>query len=691
MPDAADSHSPDSAGVSPRSVGLIGKRLGPYEIVEELGQGGMSVVYRARDVRLQREVAVKVLHPFLADRDDARQRFAREALAVAKIQHPNILQIFDFHEDRSEQSYLVMELVNGETLRVFCDRAKVDPPEVAALIGSKLCTALEQAHRLGIVHRDVKPENVMVDDQGNLKLMDFGIAHMRDARSLTITGTLLGSPAHMAPEAIEGRAVDERSDQFSLGTILYWMATGRLPFDAKNPHALLKRIAEGRYTAAQRVNPKISDHLAAIIARTLDSNPELRFPDIGELRDELTAVAREAGIVDVDDTLARFAREPQPTALVLTRAAVDAFTRAAQDLEQRGETAQALSALNHVLALEPTNSEATRALETLTRRLQRASSRQYAQRIGAAVALLAALCSLVYFAVLPRWQSDPEATLASMDDGEQNVSTSTDPMTDSPGVTSALGLPAVSQESLAQNTSVADSGSGAAAKPGQSPAAANHRASGRIGASDPVATAAQLNADALKRAADIERAARERVKAAQAKRAAESGAETQSVDDTSGWREVRFRVDPWADIYLGEEQKAKGAKTATLKLLPGEHVVRFDNTYAAPLTQRIVVPAEGDIPELRFKLEKMKPAYLVVHAEPDGDVKVAGRYKGPAEASQRNPIVVPMPDRVSQAQLRVEISKPGYRPHVVEQQFVPGQTAQIRVTLEPLGSGGGGN
>src|SRR5262245_14271680 len=199
-----------------------------YRLLEEVGQGGMAVVYRAQDSTLKREVAIKVLHPHLLAEGESKQRLEREAQAVAKLQHDNILQIFDYSGGDSPSSFIVTEFIDGQTLKQFLANRKAPLPEVAALIVVEVGNALEHAHSLGIIHRDLKPENVMVRKDGFLKLMDFGVAQVLDLERMTVTGQLLGSPAYMAPEIFEGKPLDFRTDVFSLGVILYQMATGEL-------------------------------------------------------------------------------------------------------------------------------------------------------------------------------------------------------------------------------------------------------------------------------------------------------------------------------------------------------------------------------------------------------------------------------------------------------------------------------
>src|SRR5512146_289266 len=226
----------------------------------------MAVVYRGRDSALDREVAVKLLHPHLATAKESRARFSREARAVARLAHPGIVEIYDYAGEGTPESYLVTEFVRGRTLRAFSQEVGFGYPEVGMLVGRALADALVHAHGAGVIHRDLKPENVLVKvgEAPAVKLADFGIARiLASDERMTMTGALVGSPNHMAPESIEGRAAAPSSDVFSLATILYWLATGKMPFEAPNPTATLRRVIEGDCADPREVCPAVSDALGA--------------------------------------------------------------------------------------------------------------------------------------------------------------------------------------------------------------------------------------------------------------------------------------------------------------------------------------------------------------------------------------------------------------------------------------------
>jgi tRNA A-37 threonylcarbamoyl transferase component Bud32 len=326
-----------------------------YRIIEEVGQGGMAVVYRAQDELLRREVAVKVLHPHLLAEAESRARLQREAQAVAKLNHDGILQVFDYSGADAESSFIVTEFIDGQTLKQFLVGRKLAVPELGALITIEVGSALDHAHSVGIIHRDVKPENVMVRRDGAVKLMDFGVAQVVDLERMTVTGQILGSPAYMAPEVLDGKALDFRSDVFSLGVMLYQMTTGVLPFAGKNPHEVLKRIAEGRCADPRTVCARVSDQLARVITRSMARNPDDRYPRLSPMLDDLRAFVADAGMGNVRDELREYLTAPDDYEKGLEHRLAAALVASGQREQAARKSARALELWNRALALEPEN------------------------------------------------------------------------------------------------------------------------------------------------------------------------------------------------------------------------------------------------------------------------------------------------------------------------------------------------
>ena len=283
----------------PESV-LPGTRLGPYEVIAPLGAGGMAEVVRARDVRLGREVAVKLLPRELADSRERFLRFEQEARAAGLLSHPNVLAIFDVGS-HDGAPYIVSELLEGETLRSRLERGPV-PPREAASIAIQIARGLSAAHEKGIVHRDLKPDNVFLTRDGTVKLLDFGLVKLLRAESvpaaarvpddvLTRTDLIVGTAGYMAPEQIRGEAVDERADLFALGTCLYEMLSGRRAFSRPSSVETMNAILVEEPVDVRELTPSTPEPLASLVRRCLEKRKELRFQSARDLAFALEALA----------------------------------------------------------------------------------------------------------------------------------------------------------------------------------------------------------------------------------------------------------------------------------------------------------------------------------------------------------------------------------------------------------------
>jgi eukaryotic-like serine/threonine-protein kinase len=298
-------HNSESNTRELASPSLVGSRLGDYQVLRKLGRGGMADVYAARQLSLGREVALKVLRPDFARDNDYIQRFRREARAAAKLNHPNIVQVYEVGSVDSIH-YLVQELIDGENLRQSLDRKGVIGTEEAIEVLVGVASALEVASEAGITHRDIKPENVMRSLRGLIKVADFGLARIGtdvDATqsNLTQVGLTLGTPRYMSPEQVQGKSVDTRSDLYSLGITVYHLLAGRPPFEAEDSLALaLMHLHEtpvpldrnrARYNSDG--DPDLPEWLIAVISRLMSKLPQDRFQSPSELLD---AIRNEAAI-----------------------------------------------------------------------------------------------------------------------------------------------------------------------------------------------------------------------------------------------------------------------------------------------------------------------------------------------------------------------------------------------------------
>src|ERR1700734_1828522 len=262
-----------------------------YELTHLIARGGMAQVYRARDRQLDRPVALKVLFPELSVDRAFVERFRREAQAAANLSHPNIVPVFDWGED-SGSYFIVMEFVDGRPLSAVLRESGPLSAQQTATIGANVAAALAFAHRHGVVHRDVKPGNVLITADGGVKVTDFGIARaMNTEESLTQTGAVMGTAAYFSPEQAEGKGVDSRSDIYSLGVVLYEMAVGRPPFTGDSPVAVASKHVRDQPVLPRAANPTVPPALEAVIMKAMAKNPDDRYGSAEELRADLLRFA----------------------------------------------------------------------------------------------------------------------------------------------------------------------------------------------------------------------------------------------------------------------------------------------------------------------------------------------------------------------------------------------------------------
>jgi serine/threonine protein kinase len=282
------------------------KRLSHFRLVAKIGEGGMGIVYKAEDEKLRRPVAVKLLPPDLVGDPVRRRRLLREAQAAAAVRHPTVAAIYEVGEE-GEAAFIVMELVEGQTLRALMGDQAVAIPEALRIV-TEIARGLERAHACGVIHRDLKPDNVMMEADGHVKILDFGLAKLREPpvasvgqgiskretwdAELTQRGSLVGTAAYMSPEQARGQAVDPRSDLFTLGVLLYELVTGRNPFRGPSPMDTLSAILKDRPLPASAVNPEVTPALDRVLERLLAKDPRERPASATALIEELEAVGR---------------------------------------------------------------------------------------------------------------------------------------------------------------------------------------------------------------------------------------------------------------------------------------------------------------------------------------------------------------------------------------------------------------
>ncbi|WP_242344053.1 serine/threonine-protein kinase [Anaeromyxobacter terrae] len=573
------------------------RRLGRYELLEQVGSGGMAVVYRGRDTALDREVAVKLLHPHLASAPDSRARFSREARAVARLSHPGIVEIYDYAGDGAADSYLVTEFVRGCTLRVFAHEVGFGFPEIGALVGRALVDALVHAHSAGVIHRDLKPENVLVHegDRPAVKLADFGIARiLASDERMTMTGALVGSPHHMAPEIVEGREADARSDLFSLGTILYWLATGNFPFAAPNPTAILRRVLEADFEDPRAVDARVPDALADLVVRCLSLDPERRPSSAAEVREVLDRLLAESGLERAPDELVAFLRDPAAFKAAFPARAVVALSARGDEALAEGASARALAFYSRVLAIDPENAEIPAKLARLTRRrrLQRIA-------LGAGAALAVAAATAAVVVLVPRPAIAPPASAAA--DARD------------------------------------------AAQPGAGASTA-HTGAGAL-PSEPEPEPEPVRDPEPRREGDPAAAPAREAHAGQRPRVPRGDASARQHESPGGPpASLSVHVRPYAQrALLDGIEVARGEQLVRFSIPPGRpHVIQLEHACCAPFVREITAEEAQRIVELRVPLEP-RPARLRVEGDPATRVYVDGKLIGTAGESQRAAFAIPVP------------------------------------------------
>ncbi len=641
------------------------RRLEKYELLEEIGHGGMATVYRARDTRLERQVAIKVLHPHLQKAPEARVRFTREAKSVARLKHDNILEIYDYSGEESDESFIAAELLTGPTLKQHIERRGAPMlAEIAACATIAIASALEEAHAKGIVHRDVKPENVLIHEARCVKLTDFGIAQMVDSQSFTLTGQILGSPGHMAPEQVEGEC-DERTDLFSLGTVLYYLAVGRLPFVGRNPHQVLRRVMETEFADPLRLEPTIGGPIRDAILDCMRRDPGDRFQSAGDLISRLTEIVADMGIDDPQRALASYLSDPDGAYEANVSRFVPRLIERGKDANARGDVAAALDHFNRVLAFDDGNTEVLSLIEQVGRGTRTSWV--------VAGALLSALG--VSAIGIAGWSSSQPPPLASMSPLGSQVNV-------------AIG------ESAAGGSALGEGALGEGATPENVAGAVGENAVGddRVGENAASENAANENAaseSASENAAGDEATVEDEPTDVPEVRLARVAPTRMVRERATGPRRVLFSPTP-ANVSIGIDGAAPrpyGPAFSEVTLAPGPHTFRIVGAAdcCVDLQERVVIPAGAEPFTLRRRLQFRAARLYVIPNTPGAAVVVNRGRAGGGSGRAREIFEVPM-GLVSEIR-EITVTAPGYADYTGRVRLQAGQVTQQRVTL--MASSGG--
>lgn len=274
----------------------VGENIGPYRIIEQLGQGGMATVYKAYHASLDRYVAIKALHPAFNQDPNFEARFQREARVVAKLEHPNIVPVYDYAE-HEKRPYLIMKFVEGDTLKARMDKGSLTADEISKIVDA-VGSALSYAHKQGVLHRDIKPSNVLLAEDDQIYLADFGLARMAQAGESTLSSDMMmGTPQYISPEQAMGKAdLDNRTDLYSFGVMLYEMVVGKVPFSADTPFSIIHDHIYSPLPLPRVVNPSVPEAVERVLLKALAKERDDRFEDSASLSNAFKSAWREAGV-----------------------------------------------------------------------------------------------------------------------------------------------------------------------------------------------------------------------------------------------------------------------------------------------------------------------------------------------------------------------------------------------------------
>jgi serine/threonine protein kinase len=573
---------------------LIGNVVEKYEVIQKIGEGGMATVYRGRHLTLGRDVAIKVLHPHLSASERNRQRFAREARAIEHLEHDNILKIFDYSGVDAENCYIVTEFVDGVTLQELLNERTRFPSEITALIGIKLAQALHYAHELGIIHRDLKLENVMLRRDGELKLMDFGIARFLDEVNLTITGALVGSPAYMSPEQAMEKVLDSRSDLFSLGTLLYHLVTGHLPFSGANPSIVLRNVIESNRLGVQELAPDISATMADLIEQLMQTEPGDRPNTAIEVAERLKQCLDEVRIDPEDARWAvdKWLKGPSDFELSLRDLLSETLLIEGKARLAQSDHLGALRMFNRLLSVDENHTEVLDLLRGLHTQTAKSANRTKILPIGGAVLALVAGISWAI------WPAPPDSLPGA------------NRTTDLGGAQIEVAEPGVTNPEIN-----ADAPPAVVATGRQEPTIKLPLSTQRILAK-------------LKEDTPTPTAVQKKVRAQP-----ELGSVLVTVPGS------------WGDIYIDDELMGRTGKIGAIELTPGTHVLVIRNDQALPYQDSFTV-APGEQLTIEVTDLQRKPARVRLLNAPATEcaVKVDGLQRGTI-ASLANTIRVRSPER----------------------------------------------
>ncbi|MGC8927280.1 MAG: serine/threonine-protein kinase [Myxococcota bacterium] len=602
-----------------------------YQIIEKAGSGGMATVYRARDTVLNRDVAIKLLHPHLIEKDEVKKRFLREAQAIARLRHRNIIEIFDYKSDEND-CYIISEFVKGKSLASFLSEYDISSPFIAAMMVSILSDAIGHAHRNGIVHRDIKPENILISENFILKITDFGIAHIADAESLTITGSISGSPAHMSPEQIDGKDVDFRTDIFSLGTLLYLIACGELPFKGNSPASIFKSILLGEYREPKELNPLIDNKFSNIIHTSLKKNIDERYKDAEELKKELLEYLHLYGITDVEGELSSFFKRPLEYLEELQKRIIGHLKDYLyKNIKNKESRIQIQDSLNILLYLAPEDIDA-RALFERFSSLEIRDRRRNSIKRGL---LFIPFIVFIFFIIFQLFFTHQRGNISIMAQDDIN------------------GMSFV-QDVYSDYIQIAED-----VKPSK-----------------------EANNNSSEQQWEINQEIKRHKKKLLSFKKDEKGVKAEEFpsSEVPKFGQINLFIKPYGDIYIDNNLYAKEKAAVSLRLRAGRHNLKIKNPFYFDIEKEINVD-ENKKTDIRLIFDRIKPAKIFINTNTECDIYIDGNLLGRSDMYIKNGITIPITSSDGRREIILKATKSGYKDFITKIELRAGESNTIKINM----------
>ncbi|HDS08730.1 MAG TPA: serine/threonine protein kinase [Firmicutes bacterium] len=360
----------------------MGRTIKNFEVLEQIGQGGTATIYKGIQKSLDRYVVIKELHPHLVNNENFIARFEREAKASALLNHENIVQIIDFGKE-GESYFIALEFIDGMSLKELKDKSSTYPLEITLYLIAEICKGLEHAHEKGIIHRDIKPGNVMLSSEGKVKITDFGLAQAKQFNSVTVTGSLIGTPAYMSPEQAAGKKVDQQTDIFSLGVMFYEMATGQKPFDGENYTSVITKILSYKPKHTFEISGSIPKEINDMIMRSLEKDVEKRYPTVAELLADIQKFMEKHNLFFTSKDLQKFLKDPDGyTSKLKEKQAKDHIAKGMYYMNIGGEKIDdAIKEFDMALTIDPENEDIKDKIRELQKQREEIAKKSVAPKV----------------------------------------------------------------------------------------------------------------------------------------------------------------------------------------------------------------------------------------------------------------------------------------------------------------------